>query len=106
MVHYNPQQALSIEAVGFYTQFHDLIVIDNIGGTGETENFGRVDSAGLEFSAQYDPGRGNIVTLGILRRLILVPFNKIAQAPPMQSLSLVMGKQVIKSSIFLSGSLA
>jgi Fe(3+) dicitrate transport protein len=57
----NPQQALSIEAVGFYTQFHDLIVIDNIGGTGtgETENFGRVDSAGLEFSAQYDPGVAN-----------------------------------------------
>ena len=57
----NRQQALSIEAVGFYTQFHDLIVIDNIGGTGtgETENFGRVDSAGLEFSAQYDPGVAN-----------------------------------------------
>lgn len=57
----NPQQALSIEAVGFYTQFNDLIVIDNIGGTGtgETENFGRVDSAGLEFSAQYDPGVAN-----------------------------------------------
>ncbi len=57
----NLEQALSISAVGFYTQFNDLIVIDNIGGTGtgETENFGRVDSSGLEFSAQYDPGTAN-----------------------------------------------
>jgi len=57
----NLEQALSISAVGFYTQFNDLIVIDNIGGTGtgETENFGRVNSSGLEFSAQYDPGTAN-----------------------------------------------
>ncbi len=57
----NPAQALAIEAVAFYTQFDDLIVIDNIGGTGtgETENFGMVDSIGLEFSAQYDAGIAN-----------------------------------------------
>jgi len=57
----NPKQALAIEAVAFYTQFNDLIVIDNIGGTGtgETENFGKVDSTGLEFSAQYDAGIAN-----------------------------------------------
>ena len=57
----NPQQALAIEAVAFYTQFNDLIVIDNIGGTGtgETENFGKVKSSGLEFSVQYDAGIAN-----------------------------------------------
>jgi Fe(3+) dicitrate transport protein len=57
----NPKQALAIEAVAFYTQFNDLIVIDNIGGTGtgETENFGMVDSTGLEFLAQYDAGIAN-----------------------------------------------
>ncbi len=57
----NPKQALALESVLFYTQFNDLIVIDNIGGTGtgETENFGKVNSAGLEFSAQYDAGIAN-----------------------------------------------
>ncbi len=57
----NLEQALSVSAVGFYTQFNDLIVIDNIGGTGTgaTENFGQVSSRGLEFSAQYDPGAAN-----------------------------------------------
>lgn len=57
----NASQALAIEVVVFYTQFNDLIVIDNIGGTGtgDTENFGKVDSGGLEFSAQYDAGIAN-----------------------------------------------
>ena len=57
----NPQQALAIEMVAFYTQFNDLIVIDNIGGTGTglDENFGVVHAYGLEFSAQYDPGIAN-----------------------------------------------
>ncbi len=57
----NPEQALAVEMVAFYTQFNDLIVIDNIGGTGtgSTENFGMVDSTGLEFSAQYDAGIAN-----------------------------------------------
>ncbi|NOZ09649.1 MAG: TonB-dependent receptor [Gammaproteobacteria bacterium] len=57
----NPERALAIETVAFYTQFDDLIVIDNIGGTGsgDTENFGKVRSAGLEFSAQYDAGIAN-----------------------------------------------
>ncbi len=55
------KQALAIEAVVFYTQFNDLIVIDNIGGTGsgETENFGMVQSNGIEFSVQYDAGIAN-----------------------------------------------
>jgi len=57
----NPIQALAVEMVAFYTEFNDLIVIDNIGGTGtgETENFGKVNSSGLEFSAQYDAGIAN-----------------------------------------------
>ena len=57
----NPAQALAIETVAFYTQFNDLIVIDNVGGTGtgETENFGKVESLGLEFLAQYDAGIAN-----------------------------------------------
>jgi len=57
----NPSQALAVETVAFYTQFKDLIVIDNVGGTGsgETENFGEVDSLGLEFLVQYDAGIAN-----------------------------------------------
>ena len=57
----NPKQALAIETVAFYTQFNDLIVIDNIGGTGtgDTENFGEVDSTGIELSIQYDAGIAN-----------------------------------------------
>ena len=55
------RQALALETVAFYTDFNDLIVIDNIGGTGtgETENFGKVRSYGLEFSVQYDAGIAN-----------------------------------------------
>ncbi len=57
----NANNALALEAVAFYTDFKDLIVIDNIGGTGtgETENFGEVRSYGLELSAQYDAGIAN-----------------------------------------------
>ncbi|MBN4054595.1 TonB-dependent receptor [Nitrospira defluvii] len=57
----NRRQALATEAVLFYTQFEDLIVVDNIGGTGsgDDENFGKVNSYGLEFSTQYDPGVAN-----------------------------------------------
>ncbi len=57
----NERQALAIEAVGFYTNFNDLIVIDNIGGagTGETENFGKVRTFGVEFAGQYDAGIAN-----------------------------------------------
>ena len=57
----NPAQALAVEAVAFYTRFNDLIVIDNIGGTGtgDTENFGQVASKGLELSVQYDAGIAN-----------------------------------------------
>jgi Fe(3+) dicitrate transport protein len=49
----------SMSAVGFYTHFDDLIVIDNIGGagTGDTENVGNADSFGLELLAEYALGK-------------------------------------------------
>ncbi|MCF6288186.1 MAG: TonB-dependent receptor [Proteobacteria bacterium] len=54
----NYSQSLAIEATVFHTSFKDLIVIDNIGGagTGDSENFGEVDSQGLEFAVQFDAG--------------------------------------------------
>ena len=57
----NVRQALAVETVVFYTDFSDMIAIDNIGGTGsgETRNFGKVRSYGLEFSSQYDAGIAN-----------------------------------------------
>ncbi len=50
--------AFSAEVTGFYTQFDNLIVVDNIGGagSGQSENFGRVDSRGVEIALNYDPG--------------------------------------------------
>ncbi|MFQ5589409.1 MAG: TonB-dependent receptor domain-containing protein, partial [Nitrospiria bacterium] len=57
----NRRQALAAEAVLFYTRFEDLVVTDNVGGTGsgDDENFGEVDTYGLEFSTQIDPGIAN-----------------------------------------------
>jgi Fe(3+) dicitrate transport protein len=55
-------QVLSAEAVGFLTKFEDLIVVQNIGAgglAGEGENFGKVDSYGVELSGQFDLGRAN-----------------------------------------------
>ncbi len=54
-------QILTAEAVAFLTEFEDLIVVNNIGGTGtgNDENFGEVDAYGLELSAQYDLGVAN-----------------------------------------------
>lgn len=54
-------EALSGELVGFFTDFQDLIVVDNIGGvgTGDNENFGEVRSYGIELAAQYDAGIAN-----------------------------------------------
>ncbi len=49
------------EITGFFTRFDDLIVVSNIGGAGAgiDENFGRVDSLGVEISGSYDLGRAN-----------------------------------------------
>lgn len=54
-------QALSGELVGFFTDFQDLIVVDNIGGvgTGDSENFGEVFAYGAELAAQFDAGIAN-----------------------------------------------
>lgn len=48
-----------IDATLFYTDFSDLLVIDNIGGAGSgtTENVGDVNSYGLELTTGYDFGR-------------------------------------------------
>ena len=57
----NAAQAFAAESTFFYTAFDDLIVTDNVGGTGtgEDENFGEVDTLGLEFALQYDAGLAN-----------------------------------------------
>ncbi len=57
----NPAQALAAEATFFYTAFDNLIVVDNVGGagSGDSENFGKVDNYGLEFALQYDAGLAN-----------------------------------------------
>ena len=54
-------QVLTAEAVGFLTQFEDLIVVSNIGGTGtgDDENFGEVDAYGVELSGRFDLGLAN-----------------------------------------------
>ncbi len=54
----NAPNAFALESTFFYTAFNDLIVTDNVGGagTGESENFGKVDSFGLELALQYDAG--------------------------------------------------
>ena len=57
----NAPKAFAAESTFFYTAFKDLIVIDNVGGTGTglDENFGEVDTYGLEFALQYDAGLAN-----------------------------------------------
>ncbi len=59
--HSNIQQAFAAESTIFYTAFEDLIVTDNVGGTGtgDDENFGEVDTFGIEFALQYDAGLAN-----------------------------------------------
>ncbi|MFT5387092.1 MAG: Fe(3+) dicitrate transport protein [Candidatus Omnitrophota bacterium] len=57
-VRYQPTKASNVELVGFYTDFDDLLVSDNVGGSGSgaTENVGDVISKGLELKASYDYG--------------------------------------------------
>lgn len=52
---------LAGEVVGFLTRFDDLLVVSNIGGTGtgDDENFGEVDSYGVELSGEFDLGLAN-----------------------------------------------
>jgi len=55
----DPRQILSGEVIGFFTDFEDLIVVNNIGGTGGgiDENFGEVHSYGVELSGLFDLSR-------------------------------------------------
>lgn len=57
----NVPQAFAAETTFFYTAFEDLIVTDNVGGTGtgDDENFGEVDTFGIELALQYDAGIAN-----------------------------------------------
>jgi Fe(3+) dicitrate transport protein len=52
------ESGFNVETTLFKTDFSDLIVIDNIGGsgTGNTENVGDVNSYGLELLIGMDPG--------------------------------------------------
>lgn len=56
---YRNDSGFFIDATLFYTDFSDLLVIDNVGGAGSgtTENVGDVNSYGLEMSIGYDFGR-------------------------------------------------
>lgn len=55
---YSGRQGIQAEAVYFHTDFNDLIVGDNIAGTGSptTENAGDIEVNGVELSLGYDPG--------------------------------------------------
>ncbi|MEX1237882.1 MAG: TonB-dependent receptor, partial [Pseudomonadales bacterium] len=57
----NDRGTWMVETVAFHTAFDDLIVVDNIGGTGsgDSENFGEVDAQGIEFSSTLDLARIN-----------------------------------------------
>ncbi|QPK62022.1 TonB-dependent receptor [Methylomonas sp. LL1] len=50
--------AFSAEVTGFYTQFENLLVVSSIGGTGTgaSENFGMVDTRGVELAMNFDAG--------------------------------------------------
>lgn len=50
--------AFAAEVTGFYTQFENLLVVDSIGGTGsgQSVNFGEVDSRGVELALNFDAG--------------------------------------------------
>ena len=47
-----------VEVIGFATWFNDLLVIDNVGGTGtgNSENVGKIRSIGAEIAARTDLG--------------------------------------------------
>lgn len=51
--------AFSAEVIGFYTQFENLIVVNSIGGAGADfgENFGEVDTRGVELALNFDAGQ-------------------------------------------------
>jgi Fe(3+) dicitrate transport protein len=58
-VRFTDQNAFTGEVAYFRTDFDDLIVIDNIGGSGSgvTENVGDIITEGIELKAEYDIGK-------------------------------------------------
>jgi len=54
----NAPKAFSTEAVVFLTRINDMVINDSVGGTGSgnSGNFGKVQTAGLELQANYDHG--------------------------------------------------
>lgn len=60
-VRYTNHRGFRSEAAFFYTDFSNLIVPNNVGGTGtgQAENAGDARVYGLELSAAYDPGYAN-----------------------------------------------
>ena len=54
----NAKKAFGAEAVLFLTRLDDMVVNDSVGGTGtgNTENLGKVQTAGIELQANYDHG--------------------------------------------------
>ncbi len=54
----NAKKAFGAEAVLFLTRLDDMVVNDSVGGTGtgNSENLGKVQTAGIELQANYDPG--------------------------------------------------
>lgn len=58
--YHNHKKAYYAEAVGFLTQFDDLVVGQvGAGAGGPTENVGNINTLGLELAAGYDYGRAN-----------------------------------------------
>lgn len=57
--HEREDKVLRTEATLFWTDFDDLIVVDNVGGagTGRSENVGSIRTRGVELSGRYDLGR-------------------------------------------------
>lgn len=65
--HLDQESAFGAELVGFFTDFSNLLVIENIGatGSGRSENVGDVDAYGLEMAVSWDPlaARGAEITV-------------------------------------------
>jgi Fe(3+) dicitrate transport protein len=63
--------AFYAEAIGFFTEFNNLIVGGNLGGGGAatTENVGDINSLGLELAAGYDYGKANSWAVNVPCRL-------------------------------------
>ena len=55
----NSEKALGVELAGFFTDFDNLLVLNNVGGTGtgKTENVGETEVAGLELAVSWDPAQ-------------------------------------------------